>query len=83
MNRIWQHLLGQGLVSTVDNFGITGAPPSHPELLDHLANKFIDDGWSVKKLVRTIVLTRILSTGFQVAGIAEGHRPRQSAKLAA
>jgi hypothetical protein len=58
VNRVWQHLFGRGLVSSVDNFGINGDTPSHPELLDHLANRFIDDGWSVKKLVRAVVLTR-------------------------
>ena len=58
VNRVWQHLFGRGLVGTVDNFGVTGDKPSHPELLDHLASRFIRDGWSVKKLVRTIVLTR-------------------------
>jgi hypothetical protein len=58
VNRIWLHLFGQGLVSTVDNFGITGDRPSHPELLDFLAQKFIHDGWSVKKLVRELVLSR-------------------------
>jgi len=67
VNRVWGHLFGQGIVSTVDNFGVTGAPPSHPELLDHLANRFIRDGWSVKKLVRTIVLTR----AYQLSSIAE------------
>jgi cytochrome c553 len=58
VNRAWQHLFGQGIVSTVDNFGVTGDVPSHPELLDHLASRFVRDGWSVKKLVRTVVLTR-------------------------
>jgi mono/diheme cytochrome c family protein len=57
-NRVWQHLFGQGLVTSVDNFGITGDVPSHPELLDHLAGQFVRDGWSVKKLVRAIVLSR-------------------------
>ena len=56
-NRVWQHLFGQGLVRSVDNFGVTGDAPSHPELLDHLARQFIRDGWSVKRLVRNVVLT--------------------------
>ncbi|MGE3807622.1 MAG: PSD1 and planctomycete cytochrome C domain-containing protein [Gemmataceae bacterium] len=58
VNRIWQHLLGAGLVATVDNFGSTGAKPSHPELLDFLAVRFVEEGWSVKKLIRHIVLSR-------------------------
>jgi len=58
VNRIWSHLFGEGLVATVDNFGPTGATPSHPELLDYLAIRFQENGWSVKKLVREIVLSR-------------------------
>ncbi len=57
-NRVWHWLIGAGLVRTVDNFGITGESPSHPKLLDHLAVQFIKQGWSVKKLIRTIVLSR-------------------------
>jgi len=57
-NRVWHWLFGAGLVRTVDNFGTMGEPPSHPELLDHLAVHFIQKGWSVKKLIRTIVLSR-------------------------
>jgi len=57
-NRVWQHLFGQGLVKSVDNFGVTGDKPSHPELLDYLATRFQQNGWSIKKLVREIVLTR-------------------------
>lgn len=56
-NRIWQHLFREGLVTTVDNFGVTGDKPSHPELLDHLAKQFVQGGWSVKKLVRTVILS--------------------------
>jgi len=57
-NRVWHGLLGGGIVADVDNFGTTGSPPSHPELLDHLALRFVADGWSIKKLVRRIVLSR-------------------------
>ena len=57
-NRVWRHLFGAGIVRTADNFGLSGERPSHPELLDHLATKFVADGWSVKKLVREIVLSR-------------------------
>jgi mono/diheme cytochrome c family protein len=58
VNRVWHHLFGRGLVGTPDNFGVMGDTPTHPELLDHLAARFVRDGWSLKKLVRTIVLTR-------------------------
>jgi hypothetical protein len=57
-NRVWHHLFGAGLVRTVDDFGHVGELPSHPELLDHLAGRFVADGWSIKKLIRAIVLTR-------------------------
>jgi hypothetical protein len=55
VNRVWYWLFGQGLVRTVDNFGATGDVPSHPELLDDLAEQFIQDGWSVKTLIRHIL----------------------------
>jgi hypothetical protein len=58
VNRVWQHLFGEGLVRTVDNFGAPGELPSHPELLDHVAAGFIDDGWSVQQLIRRLVLSR-------------------------
>ncbi len=57
VNRLWQHLFGQGIVTTVDNFGIKGNVPSHPELLDYLASRFISGGWSIKRLVREIALS--------------------------
>lgn len=58
VNRVWQHLFGEGLVRSVDNFGITGESPTHPELLDQLAIELVHDGWSLKRLVRRLVLTR-------------------------
>lgn len=57
VNRIWHHLFGRGIVETVDNFGLQGKLPSHPELLDYLAIKFQNENWSIKKMVRAIVLT--------------------------
>jgi Protein of unknown function (DUF1553) len=57
-NRVWHHLLGCGLVRTVDNFGRTGEVASHPELLDNLARELIDSGWSLKHLIRKIVSSR-------------------------
>jgi hypothetical protein len=56
-NRVWRHLLGTGLVDTVDNFGFSGGRPSHPELLDYLAIRFMEGGWSVKTLIREIALS--------------------------
>ena len=58
VNRVWKHLLGAGLVRTVDNFGSTGEAPSHPGLLDHLAIRFQQSGWSLKTTVREIVTSR-------------------------
>ena len=57
-NRVWLHLFGQPLVPTPDNFGMSGLAPSHPELLDHLATRLVANGWSTKKLIREIMLTR-------------------------
>ena len=57
-NRVWLHLFGRGIVTTPDDFGVYGNRPTHPELLDHLAQQFMTEKWSVKKLIRTIVLSR-------------------------
>tara|TARA_R110002111_G_scaffold262613_1_gene339510 strand:- start:111517 stop:113910 length:2394 start_codon:yes stop_codon:yes gene_type:complete len=58
VNRIWLHLFGQALVRTPDDFGVYGEPPTHPALLDHLATRFRTEGWSIKQLIRSIVLSR-------------------------
>jgi cytochrome c553 len=58
-NRVWQTLIGQGIVREPDNFGMSGPQPTHPELLDHLALEFMDHQWSVKHLVRSIVQSRV------------------------
>ena len=56
--RFVRQLFGRGIVGTVDNFGVMGDAPSQPELRDHLAATFVAEGWSVKKLVRRLVLSR-------------------------
>ncbi len=58
INRIWQSHFGKGLVTTPSNFGMRGSPPSHPELLDYLAARFVEEGWSIKNLHRLIVSSR-------------------------
>ena len=63
VNRVWHHVFGKGLVPTVDDFGVLGQKPTHPELLDWLAVWFVNEGeWSTKKLLRMLVL----SSAFQM-----------------
>ena len=59
MNRVWSHLFHQGIVSSTDNFGHTGQAPINSKLLDHLASEFIKEKWSVKALIKKIMLSRI------------------------
>ncbi|MGC1274202.1 MAG: DUF1553 domain-containing protein, partial [Planctomycetaceae bacterium] len=75
VNRVWQHLFGEGIVKSVDNFGVLGDEPTHPELLDRLADDFRNDGWSVKRLIRRIVLSRSYR-------MASTPHPETAAKLA-
>lgn len=72
-NRVWRHLFGTGIVRTVDNFGFSGERPSHPELLDYLAIRFMDGGWSVKKLIKEIVMTET----YRQASAGQGGRQRE------
>jgi hypothetical protein len=58
VNRIWQHHFGRGIVATPSNFGARGSPPSHPELLDWLASRFIEQGWSIKSMHRLILTSQ-------------------------
>ncbi len=57
VNRVWHHLFGRGIVASTDNFGVLGEKPTHAELLDYLADRFVKEGWSIKKLIRTLVLS--------------------------
>jgi hypothetical protein len=69
VNRIWQHHFGKGLVGTPDNFGKLGDPPSHPELLDYLTLRFLENGWSVKSMHREIML----SATYQLSTDSDNH----------
>jgi hypothetical protein len=59
VNRVWLHHFGEGIVSTPEDFGTLGSPPSHPELLDWLAREFVESGWSIKKLHRLIMTSAV------------------------
>jgi hypothetical protein len=78
VNRVWQKLFGEGLVRSVDYFGTRGETPSHPELLDHLASRFMQNGWSQKRLIRSIVLSRTyrLSSMNDAAAMQSDHDNR-------
>ncbi|MBK9166282.1 MAG: PSD1 domain-containing protein [Bryobacterales bacterium] len=74
-NRIWLWHFGEGMVRTPDNFGTTGERPSHPELLDFLAARFIDSGWSVKAMHRLIMLSSAYQMGSTVSPEANSVDP--------
>ncbi len=71
VNRVWSMFFGRGLVTTPSNFGLLGAKPSHPALLDDLAVRFMENGWSMKRLIREIVLS---STYRQCSNESEANR---------
>ena len=75
VNRIWFEIFGRGLVATLEDFGIKGDPPTHPELLDGLAVEFMDDGWSIKQLIRRIVTSRTYRQTSQVSADLRGRDP--------
>ena len=82
VNRIWQWHFGEALVRTPNNWGKTGEKPTHPELLDYLAKRFIESGWSVKAMHRMILLSSTYQMSSQRAeGSARG-RSRQPAVVA-
>jgi mono/diheme cytochrome c family protein len=75
VNRVWMHHFGEGFVRTPDNLGTQSEPPSHPELLDYLANYFVQNGWSLKKLHRLIMLSRVYQEGSETTPAYEQADP--------
>lgn len=74
VNRLWKHHFGEGLVRTPDDFGNMGQPPTHPELLDFLAGEFVQQGWSMKRLHRLLLLSRT----YQMSSAASDRRAEEA-----
>lgn len=74
-NRVWQHLIGTGIVSTPEDFGVTGSRPTHPELLDYLAVRLIENRWSIKSLIKEIATSEVYRAGWQVDAVAAERDP--------
>ncbi len=70
VNRVWLHLFGEGLVRSPNNWGLQGETPTHPELLDHLAVDFMQNGWSIKKLIKQIVMTHAYGRSSQYNAVS-------------
>ena len=75
VNRVWMHHFGRGLVPTPSNFGMMGERPSHPSLLDYLAGRFVEGGWSIKSLHREILLTDAYRRSSRQAGAGQQADP--------
>ncbi len=75
-NRLWQELFGRGLVSTPENLGIRGSRPTHPQLLDWLAQTMVQQQWSLKATLRTIVLSETYQQSSTVTPVHRLHDPQ-------
>ena len=76
VNRLWHYVFGRGIVATVDNFGELGRKPTHPELLDYLATQFVKEGWSLKRTIRELVLSRAFRLASTPSALAKKHDPQ-------
>jgi hypothetical protein len=68
VNRLWQHLLGKGIAQTPSDIGLHGDPPTHPELLEWLTSDFVHEGWHLKPIIRSIVMSSVYRESAQVSG---------------
>jgi hypothetical protein len=76
VNRLWHHLFGRGIVASTDDFGVLGQRPSNPALLDHLAGSFIEDGWSIKRALKRIMLSKTYQQDSAAGGMEEESDPQ-------
>ncbi len=83
VNRVWQGHFGEGLVRSPDNFGVLGEKPSHPELLDWLARRFIESGWSVKAMHRLVMASAVYQQASATAGIMKSSSTDESQRARA
>ena len=74
-NRLWHHLFGRGIVASTDDFGVLGQRPTHPELLDYLAVRLVANKWSVKALIKEIVMSRTYQMSSEAKGSGEERDP--------
>ncbi len=76
VNRLWHHLFGRGIVASTDDFGVLGQRPSNPGLLDHLAGSFMEDGWSIKRALKRIMLSKTYQQDSGAGGSEEDADPQ-------
>ena len=74
VNRLWQELLGRGIVATSDNFGVSGARPTHPQLLDWLATQLVDGGWRIKPLIKSVMMSSVYRQASDRSDVTVGER---------
>src|SRR5439155_6278272 len=74
VNRLWQHLFGEGLVATPENFGLSGAPPTHPELLEWLSSEFAEQGWQIKPMIKLMMTSTAYRQSSRVTKNSESER---------
>ena len=70
VNRLWHHVFGRGIVASTDDFGVLGQAPSNLPLLDHLAKSFVDDGWSIKRMLKRLMMTKVYQQSSSVVASA-------------
>ncbi len=76
VNRLWHHMTGRGIVASTDNFGVLGQKPTHPDLLDHLATEFVREGWSIKRMLKQIMLSSTYQMSSKPSDVGSDRDPQ-------